>query len=82
MSARRVEAVLARLYVDDDARKRFLSDALEYTIAAGLDADEARQLAGIDRVGLMMAARSFAAKRSHQRRTRLRSRLVRLFRWP
>jgi hypothetical protein len=68
MSARRIEAVLAQLYVDDAARARFVADPLRYATKAGLDPRDALRLASIDRVGLVMAASSFAAKRRRKPR--------------
>lgn len=61
----RFEAFLARIYVDAAARQRFLADPLAAARDAGLDAREARALADIDRIGLELAAESFARKRAH-----------------
>ena len=61
------ESFLARLYVDRSARERFLADPRGETVAAGLAADEIAAAVGIDRVGLELAAASFAHKR--RRRT-------------
>jgi uncharacterized protein (UPF0276 family) len=59
----RVEALLARLYVDATARQRFLADPDGESRRAGLD-DEARAaMTRVDRPGLELAARSFASKR-------------------
>ncbi len=63
----RFEAFLARIYVDADARRRFLDDPVGAARAAGLDELEARALSDIDRVGLELAAESFARKRARQR---------------
>jgi len=61
-----VEAVLARLYVEPEFRARFLA-APEATLAAsGLTPDECHALAAIDRVGLALAADSFAIKRGEK----------------
>jgi hypothetical protein len=57
------EAILARIYVDDGARKEFLADPLAFARKSGLSAAECDALAAIDRVGLEMAAASFARKR-------------------
>ena len=57
------EAFLARLYTDDDLRGAFLADPRTVARAAGLSEGEATALEGIDRPGLELAARSFAAKR-------------------
>jgi hypothetical protein len=66
MSARQVEAVLARLYVEPELRARFLA-APEATLAAcGLAPEECLALAGLDRTGLALAAESFAVKRAQK----------------
>ncbi len=59
----RAEALLARLYVEDDTRAAFVADPGGVARAAGLGPGERAALAGLDRVGLGLAARSFAAKR-------------------
>ena len=64
MSSPGFEAFLARLYVDEAARRRFLDDPRGVARAAGLDEAEVDALARIDRAGLELAARSFAAKRA------------------
>jgi hypothetical protein len=63
------EAFLARLYVEEDVRVRFLADPEGEALRAGLDQAQAAALARIDRTGLRMAAVSFAAKRSRHRET-------------
>jgi hypothetical protein len=63
VSALDFEAFLARLYVDADWRARFLADPAAQARRAGLDEDEARALAAIDRPGLALAVASFARKR-------------------
>jgi hypothetical protein len=60
------ESFLARLYVDRSARARFLADPRAEAAAAGLAGDEIAAAVGIDRVGLELAARSFAHKRRRQ----------------
>jgi hypothetical protein len=68
MSAAAVESLLARLYTDDELRLRFIADPRAIAAAAGLDAAEAEALERIDRVGLELAAESYARKRaSHAR---------------
>ena len=62
------ESFLARLYVERPARERFLADPHGEAAAAGLTADEIAAAVGIDRVGLELAAASFAHKRRRQRR--------------
>jgi hypothetical protein len=59
-----LEAYLARLYVDDHARRRFLIDPVHEARCAGLGEEACRSLAEVDRVGLELAAKSFARKRS------------------
>ena len=63
MNSPRFEAFLARLYVEDDLRERFLAEPRAVALAAGLNAQEAAAIADIDRMGLHVAAESFAAKR-------------------
>lgn len=68
--AQAFEAYLARLYTDPGERARFLLDPAAAASAAGLDSAAARALAAIDRPGLELAARSFAAKRDVRARAR------------
>ena len=70
MSARGVEAFLARLYSDAALRERFLQN--EKIAMADLPLTEIEQAAllQIDRVGLQMAAVSYANKRAHHNRKR------------
>jgi hypothetical protein len=70
------EIFLARLYVDASVRARFLADPLAEATRAGLTAPEVQALQHIDRVGLALAARSFAHKRQQGRRRRVHPR------WP
>ncbi len=58
------EAFLALIYTDREARRRFLADPLGEAARAGLTLDEAHALAGVDREGLKLAARSFERKRA------------------
>jgi hypothetical protein len=64
MSASRFEAFLARLYVDECARAKFLVDPRREALKAGLTAQEAEAVARIDRVGLELLAASLQRKRS------------------
>jgi hypothetical protein len=64
VSSARFEAFLARLYVDADLCHRFLADPDGESRRAGLDAGEVAAMLRIDREGLVLASRSFAAKRS------------------
>jgi hypothetical protein len=63
MSAELVEAFLARIYVDEGSRRRFLADPKGEALRFGLSDAEAGQLQTIDRDGLEMAAESYARKR-------------------
>jgi hypothetical protein len=60
------EAFLARIYVDDAARDRFLADPRREAERAGLSAVEIAALERIDREGLRLAADSFRAKRERK----------------
>ena len=64
MSSPALERFLAKIYVDSDARARFLAAPREETARAGLSPEECEALSSIDRIGLEMAARSFAHKRA------------------
>ncbi len=57
------EAFLARIYVDAEARRRFLADPQGEAMRAGLAPGEAGALAAIDRAGLELAALSYERKR-------------------
>ena len=57
------EAYLARLYVDENARAAFLADPRDNAARAGLAPAECEAVAGLDRVGLELAADSFERKR-------------------
>jgi hypothetical protein len=61
-----LEHFLATLYVDGDARARFLANPGAEAARAGLSKEQCRALEKIDRVGLEMAARSFAHKRARK----------------
>lgn len=67
MSARDLEALWARLYVDARARAKFKADPRGEARKAGLSEEECRSLEKIDWVGVEMAARSFAKKRRQKR---------------
>ncbi len=66
MTTPRFEAFLARLLVDAVARRKFLADPKGEAVRAGLSPQEAESLAAMDRVGLALAARSFARKREQK----------------
>ncbi|MDP8979557.1 MAG: hypothetical protein M3O35_03080 [Acidobacteriota bacterium] len=67
MSSPALERFLAKIYVDPEARARFLAAPLEETARAGLSPAECEALTKIDRTGLELAARSFARKRAAKR---------------
>jgi hypothetical protein len=68
-----LEAYLVKLYLDRDARREFVADPRAAAREAGLAEADVAVLERIDRVGLELAARSFAAKRAgHPHRSRLR----------
>ena len=71
------EVFLTQLYVDAPVRRRFLADPLAETTRAGLTTPEVQALQHIDRVGLELAARSFAYKRQQVQRAHVRG----LFPW-
>jgi hypothetical protein len=66
MSASRFEAFLAKLYVDESARAKFLADPRGESMKAGLTAQEVKALERIDRVGLDLLAQSLKQKRRRQ----------------
>lgn len=68
MSSIQLEAFLARLYVDSDARANFKANPRAEAKKAGLSEDQCTALEKLDWIGLEMAARSFAKKRQLKRR--------------
>lgn len=58
-----LEALLARIYVDEPLRATFLAAPEEFAHRHDLNPDDTAALISIDRTGLAMAARSFARKR-------------------
>jgi hypothetical protein len=79
-----LETYLTRLYLDTDTRRAFLADPRTAAAKAGLDATDVAALEQIDRVGLELAAHSFAAKRAAAPRRDRLARLVarlRCLRW-
>jgi len=73
-----LETYLVKLYLDRDARRAFLADPRAAARAEGLGDADVAALAGVDRDGLELAARSFELKRRSQpargRWARLRAR--------
>jgi len=63
MNTPALERFLARIYVDHEARMRFLANPRGEAERAGLNEHERMSLEKIDRTGLELASRSFAKKR-------------------
>jgi hypothetical protein len=63
MSAARLEAFLAKIYVDEDERQRFLAEPRVEAAKAGLNEREIEALEKIDRAGLILTAQSLQKKR-------------------
>lgn len=63
MSTSLLEAFLARIYVDVQARERFLSNPTAEALKAGLSHDEIEAVKQIDRVGLELFTISLERKR-------------------
>jgi hypothetical protein len=61
-----LETFLAQLYVDPEARRRFLESPYEEAARFGLTEAQCRAVEQIDRVGLEMAAHSLSIKRSRK----------------
>jgi hypothetical protein len=68
MNSPALERFLAKIYVDPHARARFIADPGAEAARAGLAEEQCRALESIDRVGLEMAARSFARKRAAKKK--------------
>ena len=64
MSDSPLEVFLARIYVDQTAREKFLADPRGEAIRAGLQAHEIDSLVNIDRDGLELFAHSLKHKRA------------------
>ena len=69
MSASILEAFLARIYVDPQARERFLSDPTAEALRAGLSQEEIEAMNQIDRVGLELFAASLERKRERRQQS-------------
>lgn len=67
MNSPTLERFLASLYTDAGLRARFLAAPCEEAKRAGLSDEQSAALGKIDRVGLEMAARSYARKRLKNR---------------
>jgi hypothetical protein len=66
MSAQNFEAFLAKIYVDEKARAKFLADPGGEANKAGLSEQEISALENIDLVGLELTVQSLQRKRQHR----------------
>jgi phosphoribosylformylglycinamidine (FGAM) synthase PurS component len=67
MNDSRLEGFLARIYVDQKARVKFLADPRGEAVKAGLTAEQVEDVIKIDRDGLELFARSLERKKhSHK----------------
>jgi hypothetical protein len=73
MSAARLEAFLAKIYVDESARAQFLADPRGEAAKAGLSEREIEALEKIDRAGLILTTRSLQKKRRRLSGKKLKS---------
>jgi len=63
------EAFLARLYAEEATLAAFLDDPEPLLAASGLTEAEIGAIRAVDRIGLVMAARSYRAKRAGRRKS-------------
>ncbi len=77
MSSPSLEAFLARLYTDEVMLAAFLADPAPLLARSTLSETERAALRGIDRTGLILAARSFSAKRARHAQARAGGRVRR-----
>ena len=66
-----LETFLAKLYTDPAARNSFLADPVRAAHDAGLEDDDVASLNEIDKVGMHMAAASYAHKREQHRQSKM-----------
>jgi hypothetical protein len=66
MSESRLEVFLARIYVDEDARARFLANPRREAIEAGLTPEQVEDVVNIDRDGLELFAASLERKKNRR----------------
>ncbi len=81
MSAQGLETTLARLYADPNDLTAFLAHPATILDGADLSPSERMALEGVDKAGLVMAARSFRAKREGYAARKPQSRIARIMRW-
>ena len=67
MNDARLETFLARIYVDENARAKFLADPRGEAMKAGLTAQQIEDLVKIDRDGLELFAHSLERKKQGHR---------------
>lgn len=67
MNDSRLEAFLARIYVDEKARAKFLADPRGEATKAGLTAQQVEDVVKIDRDGLELFAHSLERKKQGHR---------------
>ena len=67
MNDSRLETFLARIYVDQTARERFLADPRGEATKAGLTAQQVEDVLKIDRDGLELFAHSLERKKQHRK---------------
>ena len=67
MNDSRLEAFLARIYVDREVRARFLADPRGEATKAGLTAQQVEDVVKIDRDGLQLMAQSLERKKQGRR---------------
>jgi len=65
MTDARFEAFLAKIYVDERARVKFLADPRGEALKAGLTPQQIEDVVKIDREGLEMFAASLKRKKNH-----------------
>jgi hypothetical protein len=67
MSAPNLEAFLAKIYIDEKARARFLANPRAEANKAGLSEQEIQALEKIDLIGLELTVQSLQRKRHKHR---------------
>ena len=66
MNQSRLEIFLARIYVDEQARARFLVDPRGEAVEAGLTPEQVEDVVNIDRDGLELFAASLERKKNRR----------------
>ena len=70
MSVSKLEAFMARIYVDAESRERFLSNPDVESEQAGLSTEECESVKQIDRVGLELMATSLERKKQRSKKAK------------